>query len=129
MAAIRQLPMAVRAEVVHAYTLSLSTVFLVTVPIIAVAFLLSWLLPEVRLRATTQATDVGHTFAMPTTRTSQEEIERALHVLASRDSLDQIYRRLAAHAGVDLDPRSSWLLFRLLLQAPISQESLADAFH
>jgi EmrB/QacA subfamily drug resistance transporter len=59
-AAIRQLPTAVRAEVVHAYTQSLSTVFLVTVPIIAVAFILSWLLPEVRLRTTTQATDIGH---------------------------------------------------------------------
>lgn len=46
------------------------------VPIAAVAFILSWLLPEVRLRATTQATDIGHTFAMPTARTSQEEIEQ-----------------------------------------------------
>jgi Na+/melibiose symporter-like transporter len=87
-AAIQHLPISVRAEVVHAYTQSLSTVFLVTVPMVALAFLLSWLLPEVRLRTTTQATDVGHTFAMPTARSSQEEIERALHVLTSRDSLD-----------------------------------------
>ena len=106
-AAIHHLPTTVRVEVVHAYTQSLSAVFLVTVPIVAVAFMLSWLLPEVRLRTTTQATDVGHTFAMPTTRTSQQEIERALHVLTSRDSLDQIYRRLAARVGVDLDPSPS----------------------
>jgi EmrB/QacA subfamily drug resistance transporter len=127
-AALRLLPAAVRAEVVHAYTLSLSTVFLVAVPIAALAFVLSWLLPEVRLRTTTQATDVGHTFAMPTARTSQEEIERALHVLASRDSLEQIYRRLAARAGVELDPRPTWLLFRLQEQAPISQVRLAQRF-
>jgi EmrB/QacA subfamily drug resistance transporter len=127
--AIQQLPAAVRAEVVHAYAGSLSTVFLVAVPITAVAFILSWLLPEVRLRTTTQATDVSHTFAMPMARSSQEEIERALHVLASRDSLFQIYRRLAARAGVDLDPLSCWLLFRLQDQAPISQESLAQRFH
>ncbi len=127
-AALRLLPAAVRAEVVHAYTLSLSTVFLVAVPIAALAFVLSWLLPEVRLRSTTQATDVGHTFAMPTARTSQEEIERALHVLASRDSLEQIYRRLAARAGVELDPRPTWLLFRLQEQAPISQVRLAQRF-
>ena len=126
--ALRQLPAVVRAEVVHAYTLSLSTASLVAVPIAALAFILSWLLPEVRLRTTTQATDVGHTFAMPTARTSQEEIERALHVLASRDSLVQLYRRLAARAGVDLDPRSTWLLFRFQEQAPISQESLAQRF-
>jgi EmrB/QacA subfamily drug resistance transporter len=127
-AALRLLPAAVRAEVVHAYTLSLSTVFLVAVPIAALAFVLSWLLPEVRLRTTTQATDVGHTFAMPTARTSQEEIERALHVLASRDSLEQLYRRLAARAGVELDPRPTWLLFRLQEQAPISQVRLAQRF-
>ena len=128
-AAIQHLPAAVRAVVVHAYVQSLSTVFLVAVPVIAVAFILSWLLPEVRLRTTTQATDVGHTFAMPTARSSQEEIERALHVLASRDSLFLIYRRLAARAGVTLDPLSCWLLFRLQDQTPLSQESLAQRFH
>jgi EmrB/QacA subfamily drug resistance transporter len=127
-AAIHHLPPTVRVEVVHAYTQSLSAVFLVTVPMVAVAFILSWLLPEVRLRTTTQATDVGHTFAMPTTRTSQQEIERALHVLTSRDSLDRLYRRLAARVGVDLDPLSSWLLFRLQEQAPISEEGLAQRF-
>jgi EmrB/QacA subfamily drug resistance transporter len=125
-AAIQHLPTSVRAEVVHAYAQSLSTVFLVTVPIVAVAFILSWLLPEVRLRTTTQATDVGHTFAMPTNRTSQQEIERALHVLAGRESQDQLHQRLAARAGVDLDPLSIWLLFRLQEQTPISQESLAQ---
>jgi EmrB/QacA subfamily drug resistance transporter len=128
-AAIQHLPTAVRAEVVQAFTQSLSTVFLVTVPMVAVAFLLSWLLPEVRLRTTTQATDMGHTFAMPTTRTSQQEIERALHVLTSRDSLDQLYRRLGARAGVELDPLNTWLLFRLQEQAPIAGAALAKRFH
>src|SRR6266487_1424218 len=128
-AAIQHLPTSVRAEVVHAYAQSLSTVFLVTVPIVAVAFILSWLLPEVRLRTTTQATDMGHTFAMPTTRTSQQEIERALHVLTSRDSLDQLYHRLAARAGIVLDPLSTWLLFRFQEQAPIAGATLAKRFH
>jgi DNA-binding MarR family transcriptional regulator len=127
--AIQHLPAAVRAEVVHAFAQSLSTVFLVAVPIAAVAFILSWLLPEVPLRTTTQATDVGETYGMPTTRSSREEIERALYVLASRESLDQLYRRLAARSGVELDPRSTWLLFRLQEQAPISEESLANRFH
>jgi EmrB/QacA subfamily drug resistance transporter len=124
--ALRQLPAAVRAEVVHAYALSLSTVFVVAVPIAAVAFILSWLLPEVRLRTTAQATDVGQTYAMPTARTSQQEIERSLQVLANRDSLEQLHRRVAARAGLDLDPRSTWLLFRLQEQAPISPQGLAQ---
>jgi DNA-binding MarR family transcriptional regulator len=50
-------------------------------------------------------------------------------VLASRDSLFLIYRRLAARAGVALDPLSCWLLFRLQDQTPLSQESLAQRFH
>ena len=127
-AALRLLPPAVQAEVIHAYALSLSTVFLVAVPIAALAFVLSWLLPEVRLRTTTQATDVGHTYAMPTARSSQQEMERALHVLSSRDSLEQLYRWLAARAGVELDPRPTWLLFRLQEQAPLSEVRLAQRF-
>src|SRR2546422_326132 len=123
--ALQNLPTSVRAELVHAYAQSLSTVFLVAVPIAAVAFILSWLLPEVRLRTTAQATDVGHTFAIPAARSSQEEIERALHVLASRDSMSIIYRRLAERARVALDPLSCWLLFRIQGQEPISQENLA----
>ncbi len=123
--ALQHLPTSVRAEFVHAYAQSLSTVFLVAAPIAAVAFILSWLLPEVRLRTTAQATDVGHTFAMPAARSSQEEIERALQVLASRDSMSIIYRRLAERAGVALDPLSCWLLFRIQDQEPVSQENLA----
>jgi DNA-binding MarR family transcriptional regulator len=123
--AIQHLPAALRAEFVHVYAQSLSAEFLVAAPFCALAFLLTWFLPEVRLRTTTQATDVGHTFAMPMARSSQEEIERALQVLASRESLDQIYRRLATRAGMDLDPRSTWLLFRLQEQSPISQKGLA----
>src|SRR5215831_12696985 len=70
----------------------------------------------------------GHTFAMPTARSSQQEIERALHVLSSRDSLEQLYRRLAARAGVELEARPTWLLFRLQEQAPISEVRLAQRF-
>jgi DNA-binding MarR family transcriptional regulator len=128
-AAIQHLPTAVRAEVVQAFTQSLSTVFLVTVPMVAVAFLLSWLLPEVRLRTTTQATDMGHTFALPTTRTSQQEIERALHVLTCRESQEQLHRRLATRAVVALDPLSTWLLFRFQEQAPVAGATLAKRFH
>lgn len=124
--AIQHLPSTLRAEFIHAYAQSLSAVFLVAAPIAAVAFILTWLLPEVRLRTTAQATDVGHTFAIPAARTSQQEIERALHVLASRDSREIIYRRIATRAGVDLDPLACWLLFRVQEQAPTSEEGLAE---
>jgi len=49
-------------------------------------------------------------------------------VLSSRDSLEQLYRRLAARAGIELDPCSAWLLFRLQEQAPLSEVRLAQRF-
>jgi DNA-binding MarR family transcriptional regulator len=123
-AAIQHLPASVRVEFVHVYAQSLSTVFLVAAPIAAIAFLLTWLLPEVRLRTTAMAPDMGQTFAMPTARSSREEIERALSVLVCRESRSLIYRRLADRAGVDLEPFCCWLLFRIQ-EGPISQENLA----
>jgi hypothetical protein len=91
------------------------------------AFALPWLLREVPLRATSQATDPGQTYAMPTARTSQEEIARALCVLASRESRRRVYERIAARAGLALDPPACWLLFPIDQDAPATLESLSAA--
>lgn len=123
--ALRALPANIRPEIIHAYAQSLQTVFLIATPIAAVAFLLTLLLPEVQLRTTTRATDVGDAFAMPKANTSRQEIERALHVLAGRESQERIYRRLAERAGLDLSPSCCWLLFRVGEQAPTTQARLA----
>jgi EmrB/QacA subfamily drug resistance transporter len=128
-AALQRLPTAVRADFIHAYAQSLETVFLIAAPIAAVAFILSWLLPEVQLKTKAQATDIGDTFAMPAARSSQEEIERALQVLASRESRHRIHHRIATRAGINIDPLSSWLLFRIKENAPISPEDLAARLH
>ena len=122
---VQHLPVTIRTEFINAYAHSLQTVFLIAAPIAAIAFILTFLLPEVRLKTTAQAADVGDAFAMPKSNTSMKEIERALHVLAGRESQDRIYQRLAERAGISLDPRSSWLLFRIREQAPVSQEDLA----
>jgi DNA-binding MarR family transcriptional regulator len=62
---------------------------------------------------------------MPTARTSQEEIERALCVPASRESRCRVYERIAARAGLTLDPPSCWLLLRIDQDAPATLESLS----
>ncbi len=77
-----------------------------------VAFGLTWLLPEVPLRGTAQAPDPGQRYGMPTARTSLEEVERAIGVLARRENRREVYRRLAARAGLDLSPDACWLLYR-----------------
>ncbi|WP_322780128.1 hypothetical protein [Frankia sp. Cas4] len=50
--AVAQLPPALHNLVTHIYSDSIHVVFLVAVPIALVAFALSWLLPEIRLRYT-----------------------------------------------------------------------------
>ena len=50
-ASLQHLPAGVHAAVASAYASTVGTVFRVAVPIMGLAFLLTWLLPEVRLRA------------------------------------------------------------------------------
>ncbi len=57
---LRSLPPSVRHAFVTAYAHSLDVVFLVAVPIAAIAFILSWLLPEISLRHSTHGTPSSH---------------------------------------------------------------------
>jgi DNA-binding MarR family transcriptional regulator len=115
-AALAKLPPAVHTAYVGAYAASLQTVFAIAAPIALVAFLLSWLLKEVPLRAATSVPDPGDTYAptaKPATRTSLEEVERALAVLARRENRSRLYVALAQRAGLRLEPAGCWLLHRL----------------
>ncbi len=58
-AVLAHLPPEVLSRVVDAYASTIQTVFLVAVPIAAVSFLLTWLLPEIRLRKTVGETHPG----------------------------------------------------------------------
>jgi EmrB/QacA subfamily drug resistance transporter len=110
---LRALPPAVHDNVVAAYAESLERAFMAGIPIAGLAFLLALLLPEIQLRATTGAVDPGETFAMPEDRTSLQEVERALCVLTQRQDRDEMYRDLAARAGLALEPKQVWLLYRV----------------
>jgi EmrB/QacA subfamily drug resistance transporter len=118
---LQQLPPALHAGFVHAYAAALQPVFFVAGCVGVAAFLLAWLIPEVKLKETTRVTDPGETFAMPSDRTSAQEIERALAVLANREDRTHAYQRLADAAGVKLDPLSIWMLIRLGHVQPIPQ--------
>ena len=99
---------------IDAVTHAIQIVFLVAVPIAFVAFLLSFLLPEVELRKTVETVDVGEVArAARAARSSLEEIELALGRLSARENRGELYRTLAERAGLDLPPRSVWLLYRL----------------
>jgi EmrB/QacA subfamily drug resistance transporter len=123
---LQQLPAAVHLGYVHAYAASLQPVFFAAGCIGVVAFLFAWLIPEVALKETTRAPDTGEVYAIPSDRTSAQELERALSVLANREGRLRSYRQLAELAGVDLDAASCWMLIRVGQSEPISATQLAQ---
>ena len=89
---------------------------MVGVPFGALAFLLSWTLKDVPLRTTTGTPDPADTLAptsRPTVRTSDQEMERALTVLLSREHRREVYAHLVSEAGIQASPRAAWLLLRV----------------
>jgi len=125
-AALRTLPAVIRDAVGHAYALALQPVFLIAVPVALAAFVLSWFLREVPLRATAGAADLGDGLgAAAPGRSSIDEVERALSKLACADIRRRGYERLAALAELDLPAGSCWVLTRLAKQGPLSAASLA----
>jgi hypothetical protein len=118
-AALAKLPAAAHGGYVQAYAHSLQTVFLVAVPIAAVAFALTWLLPELKLRKTAKAVDPG-AFVMPTDRSSVQEMERALTVLARRENRGEALGRLAARGGLEIEPA----VYRRVRFAPMRPQTV-----
>jgi len=125
-AAVKQLPAAVHAPYVAAFSAALEPVFLAASGIMFGAFLLTWLLPEVPLRAAA-AEGIGETFASPREDSSERELERILSSLVRGDERTRIYRQLIARSGVEATPPQAWVLGRLHDREPIAPAALADA--
>jgi EmrB/QacA subfamily drug resistance transporter len=125
-AVLKKLPAALRADILHAYTLSLHTVFLGAVPVAAAAFVLTWFLREVPLRTTAAAADIGEGIgAASAQRSSAAELERALLRLADVDLRRQGYARLADLCGLGLPAGSCWILARLAKNGRVAGADLA----
>jgi DNA-binding MarR family transcriptional regulator len=123
---LARLPPLIHAGVVSGLVHTIQTVFLIAVPIAVVAFALSWLLPEIELRKTVRSVDPGEGFGMPQGRTSLEEIQLALERAAQRENRSELYTTLAGRAGLNLEPRSCWLLYRLADRPDCTVESIAS---
>ncbi len=132
-AALARLPAGVRAAFAHAFGASLGTVFLVAAAVGVVGFLLTWLVPERRLRETVEAsagevgTESGRTFPMPVASDSMPQLLRGLTALADRDVRREYIRAIVASAGVDVSPLAAWLLVRIDRQPTLRLEALARA--
>ncbi len=112
-AAIHRLPPAIQTAVVDGIAHTISTIFLVGVPIGLVAFLLSWTLPERPLRKSIRVSEPGEHLGLPEPRTSLGEARRILERAAGRENRVELYGTLATRAGLELPPRACWTLYRL----------------
>jgi EmrB/QacA subfamily drug resistance transporter len=125
--ALQALPPAVVDGYLRSYLNSLQTVFLYTVPVAALAFILALLLPQVPLRTTAGAVDTGEGYGMPTAHSSADELERALSVLARREDAARVYRWIADQAGTKVGPGATWLLGWLGRTGGVSMSDLPSS--
>ncbi|MEU9718993.1 MFS transporter [Streptomyces sp. NPDC047976] len=125
--AIGALPPALRPRVLDAYSSAITDVFLYAVPVVLLAFLISWFLKEDKLRASVTAPDVTETLASnPVHRSSHEEVARALSVLGTREGRRHVYEKITAKAGYDLLPAASWMLLRINKYGSVEPAVLAE---
>ena len=116
---LSELPPAAHAVYLDAFTASLSSVFLVAMAIAVVGFVLTLFVPERPLRETIAAVagDVGREaedlFPMPTDVSAIRRVERALSILASRDTRLEYIERVVARAGLDLSRLAARVLVLL----------------
>lgn len=97
---------------VEAFTDALHVVFIVGAAIIAIAFALSWFIPERPLRKTIE-TGVGEALGGPVDTDSMRELTRALSRAAGRERTLRFMAGVVDRASVDLSPAASWALIRL----------------
>ncbi|MBB6345198.1 EmrB/QacA subfamily drug resistance transporter [Nonomuraea muscovyensis] len=124
---IQRLPPQLTAEFLHVYADSIAMVFRVAAPIMFVAFVFTWFIPQQRLRETTKATDMGEGLgATSAERSSLEEVERGLVRLADADLRRGFYARLGSLAGLTgIAPEGVWLIARLDGKGWVKAEDLA----
>ena len=125
---LAQLPPAVHDAYVQAFTDSLNVVFLVAAVIGVAAFALTWFIKELPLRDTVATASVGEAFAVPKNTDTLAELARELSILTRREQANRILERLAARAGVDLEPAETWLLARFNRDPSLDVHALANKY-
>jgi len=138
-ASIHRLPAGIQLGVIDGIAHTIHTVFLIGVPVAFVAFLLSWALPEVALRNSIRTSEPAEQLGLPDPRDSLGEARRIVERALSHENGRELYAGLATRAGLDLDPRACWLLFRfsespdatmkdVCAKLDVDADQLSDAF-
>jgi len=128
---VRRCPPEVQDWFLDAWTVALHTVFLWAVPVAVLAFVLTWLLPEVELRTTTRGDTggaaghaAGQSFALPSSRTSLEELRMILWRRVGRRDPLRIYELVTQ--DLDLSPEEAWMVTRVSLKRTRSVRAMAE---
>ncbi|MFC4852552.1 MDR family MFS transporter [Actinophytocola glycyrrhizae] len=111
---LHALPPAAADPIVHAYADALRTVFLWTVPVALLGFVVSLFLKQVRLRDSARigSTDMGEGFASPTGGDSQRLLESAVGRIIRGTEADTM-RRIVADSGTRLDVAGAWAVVQV----------------
>ena len=127
---LRECPPQVQSWFLDSYADAIHVVFLAAVPVALLAFLLAWLIPELPLRRTTGARDVGgsagQSFALPSSRTSVEELRLHLWRRVGRQDPLRIYQALVGDLDLGLTPEECWMVTRASLKGPRSIATMAE---
>ncbi|MFD4541845.1 MDR family MFS transporter [Streptomyces bauhiniae] len=124
---IGALPPPLRPAALHAFSSSITDVFLYAAPVAFLGFVLAWFLKEDRLRGSVTAPDASETIPPnPVHRSSYEEVCRALSTLGTREGRREIYEEITARAGYDLLPAASWMLLRMRKYGSVEPYLLAE---
>jgi hypothetical protein len=126
--AVDRLPAPLHDTYVAAFTDALQLVFDVATAVVAVAFVLSWLIEERPLRKTVE-TGVGEALGGPVDTDSLRELTRALSIAVGRERTLAFLSDTVARAGVELSPGASWVLLRLGAPDPPTLSELAARPH
>ncbi|WP_436739803.1 DHA2 family efflux MFS transporter permease subunit [Streptomyces sp. BBFR102] len=111
---VHGLPGPARGPVVEAYAQTLHTVFLWTVPVALLGFVVALFLKEVRLRDSARhgSTDMGEGFATPGTADSERLLEwEVANVLRSADA--RTARSIVAGSDTRLDAAGAWTVMQV----------------
>ncbi|MFF7375124.1 MDR family MFS transporter [Streptomyces massasporeus] len=113
---VHELPSAAAAPIVDAYADTLQTVFLWTVPVAVLGFLVALFLKQVPLRDTarTGSTDLGEGFGSPSGADSRRVLEAAVGKIIGGTDLDTA-RRIVLESDTRLDVAGAWAVMQVEL--------------
>ncbi|GIG20765.1 EmrB/QacA family drug resistance transporter [Cellulomonas chitinilytica] len=111
------------------YSDAIHTIFLYAVPVGILAFALSWLIPEVTLRTAAHVPEQGEVYALPSSRTSYEELRLLLWREVGHQDPLRAYAVVVRDLDVDLTPGQCWMLARVTATGSRTVDAMVASSH